>query len=200
MPIRRRREADARTESAHCPSARDQGNMAVKRHAVPAAFERQDSYCVKNPLTRLRPQAILEEPAELSRQDSCASVSSDISTSGSNRGSKLWRQLSLSRVNDAAAYLRQSSTPESPEVTRLSDAQIARVSLRLDGMDSYGVLGALIAGFSLQLVSAVSWEEFNAQSGLLIWLASVGFTMCGTLTAAFALFATLIFALNSLHG
>merc|ERR1719382_1289282 len=64
-------------------------------------------------------------------------------------------------------------------------------------MDSYSVLGALIAGFSLQLVSSVGRSDFDEQP---IWIFSVCFTLCGTLTSVFALYATLIFALNSLHG
>eukprot|EP00415_Alexandrium_ostenfeldii_P004956 UN4956 len=77
------------------------------------------------------------------------------------------------------------------------DTQMARVNMRLDGMDSYSVLGALISGFSLQMLSGITIDDFDTSFK---YFFAVLFCISGTLTTIFALYGTVIFALNCLHG
>lgn len=120
-----------------------------------------------------------------------------------NHGKRLWKLVRqhvtfgkrIARIDDKARLLRKPSDLFA-EVD-FSDKQLTRISLRLDGMDSYSVLGALIAGFSLQLVSSVNMTDFD---GHRFPLFPSAFVLFGTLTTVSALYATIIFALCSLHG
>lgn len=114
---------------------------------------------------------------------------------GENKGKEIWKRVSmnLTRVNDAAALTRQVSDRE----LEFDDAQMTRISLRLDGMESYSVLGALISGFSLQLISSITMDDFGHPFS---YFFAVLFVLFGTLTTLSALYATIIFALCSLHG
>jgi len=123
----------------------------------------------------------------------------DTHSDESDPGAKqIWQRVTskLTRVNDAMRLMRRAQIDDTMGTT-FSEQQMTRVSMRLEGMESYSVLGALISGFSLQLVSSITMADFD---GLFCSFFAAWFILLGTLTIVAALYATIIFALVSLHG
>jgi hypothetical protein len=77
-----------------------------------------------------------------------------------------------------------------------TDDIVSRLSLRLDGFESYSVLGALVMGFAFGCVSAVDTSEFERFP----WVVGFSFTVISLITTFGSLYTMMIFALCSLYG
>jgi hypothetical protein len=76
------------------------------------------------------------------------------------------------------------------------DQMINRISLRLDGFESYSVLGALVLGFALNNITAVSGDDFVGVP----WLFTFLFVVICVITSFASMYTLMVFALCSLYG
>ena len=94
-------------------------------------------------------------------------------------------------ANRPAPWSKQRGSRE-----RFDDVTINRISLRLDGFESYSVLGALVLGFALNNLTAVTSEEFNGVP----WLVTFVFVVLSVITSFASMYTLMVFALCSLYG
>lgn len=90
-----------------------------------------------------------------------------------------------------------SLSPEATAATQFDGDKITRISMRLDGMDHWSLLAALVTGFSMQLISSVTLSDFTESSLLLPQVLFVFFGMVATISA---FYATMVFGLCNLYG
>lgn len=90
-----------------------------------------------------------------------------------------------------------SLSAEATAATRFDSDKITRLSLRLDGMDDWGLLAALVTGFAMQLMSSVSAPDF---AGSDLWVPPVLFVVFGMVATVSAFYAMMVFGLCNLYG
>eukprot|EP00928_Gymnodinium_smaydae_P022902 TRINITY_DN19094_c0_g2_i1.p1 TRINITY_DN19094_c0_g2~~TRINITY_DN19094_c0_g2_i1.p1 ORF type:complete len:339 (-),score=48.71 TRINITY_DN19094_c0_g2_i1:94-1110(-) len=187
----------------------DEEEVQKVMHVLSAGLRRRSS-------TRASVVASLSSPGGLlgregpSVEGAAAETGAGAAT-GSHSSSSLWSKVrkttfkkssllanrghgSIVRADDASAM---KATPSGSNCTTFTDQQLERISFRLDGMESFSVLGALVAGFSLQLLSSVCLADFE---GPYMWFMALPFSLSGVVATAGALYSTIIFALCGLYG
>jgi hypothetical protein len=98
--------------------------------------------------------------------------------------------------DDKDAPVAPTGVDNAPSKVAFDDNTINRISLRLDGFESYSVLGALVLGFALNNISAVTGEDFEGVP----WIITFLFVVICVITSFASMYTLMVFALCSLYG